>query len=177
MSVRSWLNRNGTAASIITLVVAGVAVFFAYSALSPAEYRRPSKGWYTVDEGKTLFVATLDNIAPFVQEGKEAVRARVFTCDGGKTTFVAYLEKHTEEYKAKRKAYDEAMKSFEVRLAEGKADLSQAPTSPDQMLASQTFVKRPGDAEWVRWASGDGDRLVSQKCPNGSYADFIETYP
>jgi hypothetical protein len=49
--------------------------------------------FFTIDEGKTLFPIESSTRAPFLRDGKQAVRAHVYTCDNGKTTFVAYLSK------------------------------------------------------------------------------------
>jgi hypothetical protein len=49
--------------------------------------------FFTTDEGKTTFALEASNRAPFVHEGKVAVRAHVFSCDEGKTSFVGYLSK------------------------------------------------------------------------------------
>jgi hypothetical protein len=49
--------------------------------------------FFTTDEGKSLFPIEAGTRAPFVRDGRQAVRAHVYSCDGGKTTFVAYLSK------------------------------------------------------------------------------------
>jgi predicted esterase len=52
-----------------------------------------SRVFFTTDEGKTLFPIEAATRPPFVRDGKQAVRAHVYTCDRGKTSFVAYLSK------------------------------------------------------------------------------------
>ncbi|HEY7116231.1 MAG TPA: hypothetical protein VH475_06585 [Tepidisphaeraceae bacterium] len=49
--------------------------------------------YFTTDEGKTWFALESSNRPPFVHDGKPAVRAHVFSCDGGKTMFVGYMSK------------------------------------------------------------------------------------
>jgi hypothetical protein len=57
------------------------------------------QAFYTVDEGKTLFVNDLSRIPPFSKDGQEAVRAAVYTDDGVKTQWVAYLQKYSDDDK------------------------------------------------------------------------------
>ena len=66
---------------------------------SPA-FTRSTRTRTTVDDGATYFPDDANKIPPFTKDGKEAVRARVFSCDGGKTKYVAYLERITPKAKA-----------------------------------------------------------------------------
>jgi hypothetical protein len=53
-----------------------------------------TKLFFTIDDGKTWFAADASNKAPFMHEGKQALRAHVFQCEG-KPPFVGYLSKHS----------------------------------------------------------------------------------
>ncbi len=67
----------------------------------------PTQAYYSVDDGQTFFADDINLVPPFEKDGKMAVRAHVFTCDGGKTPFVAYLERYTPEAKGKIEAMKE----------------------------------------------------------------------
>jgi hypothetical protein len=51
-----------------------------------------TKLFFTIDDGKTWFPADASNKAPFVHDGKQALRAHVFQC-ADKPPFVGYLSK------------------------------------------------------------------------------------
>lgn len=80
--------------------------------------------YFTVDDGKTFFAASSDNIPPFDYDGQQAVLADVFQCDGKK--FVGYMERFTPKY------HDEV-------VAHG--------LTPDAMRFGRE-LKKPGDAKW-----------------------------
>jgi hypothetical protein len=91
---RGW--RYFTAAVDLDLAPASTrpTTHAASQAVRPAT-TRATRLYFTVDEGKTLFVAASSSKTPFQQDGKIAVRAHVFSCDGGKTNFVGYLSKNS----------------------------------------------------------------------------------
>ncbi len=78
-----------------------------------------------MDDGKTFFAASSDNIPPFDYDGQQAVLADVFQCDGKK--FVGYMERFTPKY------HDEV-------VAHG--------LTPDAMRFGRE-LKKPGDAKWI----------------------------
>src|SRR5687768_16389120 len=51
--------------------------------------------FYSTDDGKTWFPDDAAKIPPFKKDGKDAVRAVVYKCDG--KTFVNHLERYTPE--------------------------------------------------------------------------------
>lgn len=154
MSVRELLNRQSTPFSIIAallLVVAGAWLLI--SSMGNERNIGVAKAFYTIDDGKSVFVADSANIPPFSHDGKTAVQAMMFTADGGKTRFVGYLMQFTERGQAK------------LREARAKAD-RPAPTL-DPELQVNTQVKKPGEANWV--SLGDlaaAGRVMQVTAPN-----------
>lgn len=101
---------------------------------------REASGFFTDDDGQTLFTADLMSVPPFDHNGREAVRAYVFTTDGGNTRFVAYLEKYAPQAK-------QAIEKF-------RAELLKNPSQPPSAVALEqigqgTLVKKPGQGNWV----------------------------
>src|SRR4051794_7083151 len=98
MGVREWMNEHrglatGIGAAIVLIAVGAIVAQVlanrkAYPSASPDSY-------FTVDDGKTFFVASSDNIPPFDYKGKPAVHAYVFQVDGKK--FVGYMERYTTD--------------------------------------------------------------------------------
>lgn len=112
----------------------------------------PDKGYFTIDDGATWFVASDSNVAPFAdQNGKEAVRANLFTCDGGSHVWVAYLEKYTPAAKAALEA-----------MQAGKP----LPTNTPGPITGK-MVKRPGTGKWVVISNPASADVMTPKCPDG----------
>ena len=147
MGIREWIDQHrGVTVGLISGIVL-VAVGFivaqvlanrkAYPVASPDSY-------FTVDDGKSFFVASSDNIPPFDHSGQQAVHAYVFQCNGKQ--FVGYMERYTPD----------ARKS----ILAGKR-------SP-QIERFGREMKRPGAGEWIK----SGDLVVESKisdvrCPDG----------
>src|SRR5262249_10886473 len=102
MGLRERLNQNP---GITTLVVIGlVAVALAYVVVQVLANRRGFSStlpdaFYTIDDGKTFFVANSENVAPFDYKGQTAVHAYVYECDGKR--FVGYMERYTPDARNK----------------------------------------------------------------------------
>ncbi|MCI0538169.1 MAG: hypothetical protein L0Z50_23430, partial [Verrucomicrobiales bacterium] len=101
--------------------------------------------FFTTDDGKTFFVANSENVPPFEFNGKIAVHAYVFECDGKR--FVGFLERYTPE--ARKTIMAQQHSSFEI----------------------ETYgreLKKPGDTTWVRASDADAlAKVTDVKCPNG----------
>ena len=95
MGVREKLNQNKAFGVVAAVVMAGAAIAFAAYNLrgtgSPSAY----EAYYTTDDGQTFFGGTVADVPPFQKDGKEAVRAHVYTCNG--KPFVNHLERYTPE--------------------------------------------------------------------------------
>ena len=150
MGVREKLNDAPTPAiaGIVGLVV--LVTLFAWWQLRTPDYADvgPGKAFYTVDDGKTLFVDAATRVAPFDHEGKPAVRAVVFRCgDKGGEQFVAYLER------------TDPTRSTSAKPGPG-------PMAGGGMNAIE--IRRPGEAKWVPLRSTAGAQARLVRCPGGS---------
>ena len=144
MGLRETVNRNQkTALGLVVVVVAvcgGLATYLHY-----LDSRDPMEGsgtaFYTTDDGKSFFVADSNHIPPFMNQGKEAVQALVYTADGGKTKFVGYLMRFTPQGAAKLKAMRDASRADSAK---------RSIPSLDAELQNNTEVKKPGASGWVK---------------------------
>lgn len=156
MSIRETMNKSPLLTALFALVLIGVAAYLMYP--TPEKPRRiPTQAYYTVDDGKTLFADKIGRQGPFDHEGKQAVLAYVYSCDGGDTRFVAYLERYTDEYIQK-------MASTPATRPSG---FGPPPGYGAEEIQAR-MVKKPGDAEWTMWASEKGQKIAnSGACPEG----------
>jgi hypothetical protein len=157
MRLRALLNRHPALTSAAALVLAALAAaLIAYQLRPDVEVATgPPKDFYTVDDGATWFVGEFNKVTPFDHDGRPAVLARVFTCDGGKTRFVGYLEKLPEGAAEK------------YRAAHG-VPAVEDPEADDVEEMTGRLVKRKGETEWV--SSRDRQRseeIMQVRCPAG----------
>lgn len=110
----------------------------------------PNQSFFTVDDGKTWFAADANNIPPFEHNGRQAVLARVYRCDG--KTFVNHMERFTPQAK---KRLEEAL----ARSAGG-ADVFLADMGGIE-------VKAPGSGEWISASHPSAAKVIAPKCPGG----------
>jgi hypothetical protein len=148
MGIREWSNQHPKVTIGIICACMLVAVTTVVVQVRAGRRNYPSRmpdSYFTVDDGKTFFVASSENYPPFDYKGQQAVRAYVFECSGKR--FVAYMER-----------YDTSAKRM---LDAGK------PLTP-QMLRFGREIKRPGSSAWVK----TGDMAVEAEienvpCPDG----------
>ncbi|MFN4241613.1 MAG: hypothetical protein ACK4PI_00080 [Tepidisphaerales bacterium] len=156
MGIRETLNEKpqlvtGIAIGILALAVILIAVQL-FGGSRRAEGRVSNKQFFTVDDGQTLFVDDISKIPPFDHQGKQAVRAKVFTCDGGRTRFVGYLERYSPQ----------AIEAMQRAAAGGDNDTAQ------MQLEAGLEVKRPGETRWTPFRDGEGYRIIAVQCPEGT---------
>ena len=169
MGIRETINKNPAQTTAITAGIVLLAIIFIFwQACGGGGSGVVGKSYYTVDDGKTFFVDASNKIPPFMKDGKQAVRAHVFTCDGGKTKFVGYLEMYTPQEKAM---------------------LEQANKGPNKGapvyagFGGQAMVKRPGDPPtmWIPLAPQTTmayQAVVQPKCPGGgSQENLSRVFP
>ena len=113
---------------------------------------RTTKVFYTVDDGKTFFADEGDKLAPFDNDGKEAVRAHVYSCDNGKTRFVGYLERLTPG----------------LRQRLGAANLPEQRSRIEAAEASGHEIKKPLEAGWTSMTEPKAQSIREVKCPDGA---------
>jgi hypothetical protein len=138
MGIREWMNqhRGVTMGIVATIVLVAVGAIVAQVLANRKTYPSASPdSFFTVDDGKSFFVASSDNIPPFDYKGKPAVHAYVFQSGGKK--FVGYMERYTPEARQ--------------TILAGKR-------SP-QIERFGRELKKPGVGEWVK----SGDLMVESK--------------
>ena len=88
--------------------------------------------FYSDDDGKTWFIDDLTKVTPFDHEGRQAVHAEVFRCNGG-APFVGFLERCSDASRAKIARLD---------IQDSKARWMTVSADPMD-------VKKPGQTKWV----------------------------
>jgi hypothetical protein len=156
VGLRETLNENPAITTRVTLVVLLFAIGIIVWQLLPPPKQIP-KDFYTIDDGKTTFVDNAAKYPPFLHDGKPAVRARVFTCDG-KVNFVAWLERFSPQ--ARNKLEQAAKAPHDSNSEINTADIESAGLQ----------VKLPGvpDNEWTTQSNLEKyTTITNPKCPDG----------
>ena len=163
MALREKLNSNKTAVVIgLILLIAGLLVWNV--SWSQGEYRSPDRAFYSVDDGKTLFVDSASLIPPFEKEGKAAVKVVAMSCDGGATKTAVYLERYTQA----------AVKELSDRKAQT-GSLSPAIVAGIAARGGKE-VKKANDpnGKWVNCSDlGRAIPILTYRCPGGAKAAVI----
>lgn len=158
MGVREVMNekRGLSAAIIVVIVAAAIGLgFYRSSADHPADRLEGKGGFFSDDDGVTWFEADDQKIPPWDHNGKQAVRAYVFTCDGGKTKYVLFLERYKPE--AKR-----MMEQSRTAKSGTSANLSA------MAISSLVEVKLPkGKGDWVPREDPRGKAITRIRPPEG----------
>jgi len=177
MGIREKLNENPQITTAVTGGIIAVAIMFMlYQALfSGPSSSLQTEQFYTVDDGKTWFADSINMVAPFQKDGKEAVRIYLWTCDEGATKpFVTHLERYTPEAKAK---FEQIQK---LQNAKARPTAPQDLTdyaSLEQLQYTGLQVKRPGDANWVSGTDKKSmDIRGSVNCPDGQQLDNLRPW-
>jgi hypothetical protein len=161
VGIRETLNEKPALTTGLTIGIIVIAcAFILYYAFSGGNQDAVlTKQYYTVDEGTTLFEDNPPKVVPFQKDGKDAVQAMVFTCDGGKTRFVAYLERLSDDTRKKI----ESLKPSEGGMAPEAA----------MILMEGSEVKKPHEGNWVKRNSPEGQKIASVTCPNGGTLQIV----
>jgi hypothetical protein len=164
MGIRERLNENrGVTVALASTLVALAVVWIVVQILASRK-RFPTSApdaYFSVDDGKTWFAASSDNVPPFDHEGKPAVRAYVYECAGKR--FVAYLERYTPQ--AHKIMVEEKQRL--ANLPRGK------PSPPNGAVIGADIsgreLKKPGDPKWVRSTNpGAAAKVTDVQCPFGT---------
>jgi len=136
------------------VVIASLAFIYRHVSDEVPMAGPPKQLFATVDDGKTFFVAPGDQLPPYEHEGKTALRAHVFSCDGGRTRFVGYLERYSLRAKA-------------LMIETWKAEKTNGGRpSVNQELFEGIEIKKPGDADWVRQSEvARAASITNVRCP------------
>ena len=164
MSLRETINKNPKQTAAITSGLIALAFILIIWQACSGGGGGVGQSYYTIDDGATYFVEASNKIPPFKHQGKDAVRAHVFTCDGGKTQFVGYLEMYSPQDK---KMMEDAMSG-------------KAPPAAYAGYTGQAMVKKPktGPMGWVPLMPGTTQvysSIVQVTCPDGSQPERV--YP
>lgn len=148
MGIREKMNDSPRLTVGVVSTIALLATGFVVMQVLAGRRTFPSKSpdsFFTVDDGKTFFVASSDNVPPFEYKGKQAVHAYVFECRGKR--FVAYMDRYTPEARA--------------AMVSGKA-------TPDTVRFGRE-LKKPGSTTWIKSGNpATEDPLTAVvKCPEG----------
>ena len=148
MSVRQWANNHpkatGSVAGACVLVCVAVLLAQAFGGRRAINVNVPDD-YFTVDDGKTFFAASCSNIPPFNYQGKTAVRANVFDCNGVK--FVGYMDRYTPQ--------------AQQVMGPGK------PT-PGWVDTKGRELKKPSDANWISATDAKSlQRVITVTTPPG----------
>jgi hypothetical protein len=114
----------------------------------------PTRWYFTVDNGKTWFVDDINKVPPFDHNGRQAYRARIFTCEGSSKEWCGYIERCNPKVKAK---VDES-----VARGVPMRDLIR-------LITDGMEVQRPGrpDTEWVPSSKArEYAEVTGVKCPD-----------
>src|ERR1700735_2603150 len=100
MGIREVVNKYPGRAVGIVLVCSSVILISAMRSSQSSDHHPvfPDKSFFSTDDGKTWFADSASNVPPYDYDGKPAVQAMVFRCDGHK--WVQYLQKYTDSAKA-----------------------------------------------------------------------------
>jgi hypothetical protein len=159
VGIRETLNKNQTLTTGATIAIIVIAIGIIVWQMMPEKPPRiMTKSYYTNDDGKTWFEDSSDKIVPFDKDGKEAVRAHLFSCSGS-PPFVGYLEKLDPRVKQRLDDFH-ANPSNKGRIMPGQAEAED----------TGRLVKRPGDKQWLPDTNPNAARITTIKCKDGSYA-------
>lgn len=159
MSLRDKLKNHPRAAAGIAVTALAIGIgFIALQLQGGIAGLRGNRAFFTTDDGATTFVDSADLLPPFPHDGKQAVRAYVFECNGKR--FVNHLERLTPERQKLAQAAADALKA-------GKPP-PRPPASAGRTVNWGLEYKRPGDKDWI--PGGDlarTSKLLQAKCPDG----------
>jgi hypothetical protein len=149
MDFRKLLHANPaiTVVVILTTAVGAYLVLHRWQTGPKPHYTEPGC-YYSADEGQTFHAKAPYLVAPFDEDGKTWVRARVFTCDNGKTKFLGYIEKYTPQ----ARQYIESQGALSMKI-------QGMETVGDRGL----LVKKAGAGEWMPKSAGAS--IVTVYCP------------
>lgn len=162
MNIRETFEKNkglSIGLAIGLIVIAGLILFWDTRSGVPDNL---AKSYYSVDDGKSYFADDLRKVYPFEHEGKQAVRAYVFKCKDG-SDFVGYLERLTSAGQTR----------MQTLLAQPQ---DQSGSDIAAVMATETEVKRPGEAKWTPISSPAATAILSPHCPDGS-TNFKSVFP
>jgi hypothetical protein len=143
MGVRETLNKKKSLGiGLAAIFLLGAAFLLTYTEW-PQHHFSGHTAFYSDDDGQTWFIDSVYRTTPFDHNGKQAVRAMIYSCDHGNTKFCAYLLRHKASDK---KRLDDALAEA---TREGKPP-SSITLFGDQGIQNGMEIKQPGSGHpWV----------------------------
>jgi hypothetical protein len=151
-AMRELINKYPLAAGAFVVVALAVAVVFVVRGSVGPTNTIAGGAYYTDDDGNSFFVDEAQKVTPFDHNGKQAVKAYVFSCDGKRS--VHYMERLTDV--GRKVAQDSLQKSG-----------GQSIDIPDTFAPQAYEYKRPGETSWRYKLPGP------LPCPDGKPAEFV----
>ena len=156
MALRDKMNEHpGIATGISVGAIVLVIGYIVYGTMGRGVGGGPppvgNRVFYTDDDGAHWFADDATKIPPFDHDGKQAVRAKVYRCDG--KAFVGHMERYTPEAQKR-------LQEVYARAANGAAALPAESTGLE--------VKAPGGDRWVSVIDPAAASIMSPKCPSGN---------
>jgi hypothetical protein len=164
MGVRETINKNKPLGIAIVVVMIAVAAGLVYLFDRSGEIAPLTRAYFSDDDGKSYFVDDSNKVCPFDHDGKQAVQAYVFQCDGSKP-FVGYLCRFNESGRKRME------------------DLRAMPKTPDTINAMRGVAaksmeyKKPGDLAWAPANSPGASAALNPAPPAGETGDLTSVDP
>lgn len=160
MNMRDTSGKRSAITALAAILIIAVALIYAVRELSGSP-RAGDTGYYTTDDGQTTFADRLGLFPPFDYQGRTAVRAWMFTCDGGKTQFVGYLERFTPAAKSRLEAQAADFKTGKSRI-------------PPVAGPTDTEVKKPGpNNPWINRTDIRASSITKVECHGSGTAEIV----
>jgi hypothetical protein len=161
MGIRESINRHpktavGVGSALVVLTIAVLLFQLHDSSDASGIPSADERAFFTVDDGKTWFAGDIHTLPPFDHDGKQAVRAYVYECDGQR--FAGFLERYTEAGKKAKQQVTDATKT-------GRPDGRLVAVSQ----GSGREIKRPGDKNWTVGTDQQAvESITDVRCPRDS---------
>jgi hypothetical protein len=157
VGIRESLNRNPAVVTGATVAVVVIALILIFWQSRTKTIVPPTKAYFTIDDGQSVFEDDLEKTAPFAHDGAQAVQAHMFSCNNGRTKFVGFLEKMPDKVPQQ--------------------PAGQRSGRDPRLLTSLVKTPRNKDAKWVLKLGPEGAAIIaSVRCPEGDGGMPMEVF-
>lgn len=162
MGVREKLNDNPGVTSAVTIAIIIIVLIFIFwpSGGIGGGASGPGKMFFSDDDGKTWFPDDATKIPPFDHNGKQAVEAVVYKCDG--KTFVNHLKRYTSAGKKKMEEIN------------AKKDAMIDPSVMETIQSRGVEVKLPGAKDWVLVSNPKANEILKPHCKDLKNLEIVQ---
>src|ERR1700683_3680664 len=91
MGVVESINKNKTWTTVLALSMIALAVALLAFELRPPRQFSQKEAYFSDDDGSSWYLDDINNIPPYTHNGKDGVRAVIYSYDGGSKEFCGYL--------------------------------------------------------------------------------------